>query len=132
MIDIDHFKHINDTYGHQMGDFVLNQFASIINASKRPEDVFARYGGEEFIILPRGELSREGMRLHCERLRQIIETTEFAFGETRVRITISLGFHLAKVAAGDRKASFDDWIAKADEALYRAKDLGRNRTETLG
>jgi diguanylate cyclase (GGDEF)-like protein len=72
------------------------------------------------------------MRLHCERLRQIIETTEFAFGETRVRITISLGFHLAKVAAGDRKASFDDWIAKADEALYRAKDLGRNRTETLG
>jgi two-component system cell cycle response regulator len=131
MIDIDHFKHINDTYGHQMGDFVLNQFASIINASKRPEDVFARYGGEEFIILPRGELSREGMRLHCERLRQITEATEFAFGETRVRITISLGFHLAMVSAGDRKASFDDWIAKADEALYRAKDLGRNRTETL-
>jgi diguanylate cyclase (GGDEF)-like protein len=131
MIDIDHFKLVNDTYGHQMGDFVLNQFASIINASKRPEDVFARYGGEEFIILPRGELSREGMRLHCERLRQIIESAEFAFGDTRVRITISLGFHLAMVPIDDREASFDDWIAKADDALYRAKDLGRNRTETL-
>ena len=131
MIDIDHFKRINDTYGHQMGDFVLNQFASIINSSKRPEDVFARYGGEEFIILPRGELSRQGMHLHCERLRQIIEAAEFVFGETRVRITISLGFHLAMVANGDRETSFDDWIAKADEALYRAKDLGRNRTENL-
>ena len=131
MIDIDHFKRVNDTYGHQMGDFVLNQFASIINSSKRPEDVFARYGGEEFIILPRGELSREGMHLHCERLRQIVESADFAFGETRVRITISLGFHLALVPNSGRKASFDDWIAKADEALYRAKDLGRNRTENL-
>ncbi len=131
MIDIDHFKRINDTYGHQMGDFVLNQFASIINSSKRPEDVFARYGGEEFIILPRGELSRQGMRLHCERLRQIVEAADFVFGETHVRITISLGFHLAMVPSGDREISFDDWIAKADEALYRAKDLGRNRTENL-
>jgi len=129
MIDMDHFKLINDTYGHQMGDFVLNRFASIINASKRPEDVFARYGGEEFIILPRGELSREGMHRHCERMRQTIEAAEFAFGEARVRVTISLGFHLAPVANGDQAPSIDDWIGKADEALYRAKDLGRNRTE---
>jgi len=131
MIDIDHFKLINDTYGHQMGDFVLNKFASIVSASKRPEDVFARYGGEEFIILPRGELSQEGMHLHCERLRQTIEASEFAFGEARVRITISLGFHLAMVVNGDQEASIDEWIGKADEALYRAKDLGRNRTENL-
>jgi len=131
MIDIDHFKLINDTYGHQMGDFVLNRFASIINANKRPEDVFARYGGEEFIILPRGDLSKEGMHLHSERFRQTIETSEFAFGETRVRITISLGFHLAMVVDGDQEPSIDEWIGKADEALYRAKDLGRNRTECL-
>jgi diguanylate cyclase (GGDEF)-like protein len=131
MIDIDHFKLINDTYGHQMGDFVLNQLASIINANRRPEDVFARYGGEEFIILPRGELSQEGMHLHCERLRQTIEAAEFAFGDTRVRITISLGFHLAMLVKGDQEPSIDDWIGKADEALYRAKDLGRNRTENL-
>ena len=129
MMDIDHFKLINDTYGHQMGDFVLNQFASTINSIKRPEDVFARYGGEEFIILPRGNLNKEGMILHCERIRQTIETTNFAFGETRVRITISLGFHLAMVVNGQPEISIDDWISKADEALYRAKDLGRNRTE---
>jgi two-component system cell cycle response regulator len=131
MIDIDHFKLTNDTYGHQMGDFVLNRFASIIKTEKRSEDVFARYGGEEFIILPRGDLSKEGMHRHCERFRQTIETSEFDFGETRVRITISLGFHLALAVNGDQKPSIDEWIAKADEALYRAKELGRNRTECL-
>lgn len=131
MIDIDHFKLTNDTYGHQMGDFVLNRFASIIKTKKRSEDVFARYGGEEFIILPRGDLSKEGMHFHSERFRKTIETAEFDFGETRVRITISLGFHLAVVVNGDQKSSIDEWIAKADEALYRAKELGRNRTECL-
>jgi diguanylate cyclase (GGDEF)-like protein len=131
MIDIDHFKLVNDTYGHQMGDFVLNRFASIVNSSKRPEDVFARYGGEEFIFLPRGDTTVEGMRVRCERLRQKIEATEFTFGETRVRITISMGFYLGMVTNGDGNSSIDDFIGKADEALYRAKDLGRNRTESL-
>lgn len=131
MIDIDHFKPVNDTYGHQMGDFVLNHFASIINANKRPEDVLARYGGEEFILLPRGDISKEGMYLHCERIRQIIEASEFAFGETRLRITVSLGFHLGMVTNGDQEPSIEDFIGKADEALYRAKDLGRNRTENV-
>jgi two-component system cell cycle response regulator len=131
MMDIDHFKLVNDTYGHQMGDFVLNRFASIINTSKRPEDVFARYGGEEFILLPRGELSKEGMHLHCERIRRKIENSEFAFGETRLRVTISLGFHLAMMDNGGQKPSLDELIGKADEALYRAKELGRNRTENL-
>jgi two-component system cell cycle response regulator len=131
MMDIDHFKLINDTYGHQMGDFVLNRFASIISGSKRPEDVFARYGGEEFIIMPRGNLSQEGMHVHCERLRGKIENSEFDFGETRVRVTISLGFHLAKMDNGDQETSLEQLIGKADEALYRAKDQGRNRTENL-
>ena len=131
MIDIDHFKLVNDSYGHQMGDFVLNRFASIINSSKRPEDVFARYGGEEFILLPRGDISIEGMRQHCERIRQTIETSEFAFGETRVRITISLGFYLGMVPREEGDPPIHDFIAKADKALYRAKDLGRNRTESL-
>jgi diguanylate cyclase (GGDEF)-like protein len=131
MMDIDHFKLINDSYGHQMGDFVLNRFASIISGSKRPEDVFARYGGEEFIILPRGELSKEGMHQHCERLRQRIENSEFDFGECRVRVTISLGFHLAEMTNGGQEMSLEQLIGKADEALYRAKDLGRNRTENL-
>jgi diguanylate cyclase (GGDEF)-like protein len=71
------------------------------------------------------------MHLHSERFRQTIETSDFAFGETCVRITISLGFHLAMVADGDQQPSIDEWIGKADEALYRAKDLGRNRVECL-
>jgi two-component system cell cycle response regulator len=131
MMDIDHFKLVNDTYGHQMGDFVLNRFASIISGNKRPEDVFARYGGEEFIIMPRGNLSKEGMHVHCERLRGKIENSEFDFGETRVRVTISLGFHLATMDNGDQETSLDQLIGKADEALYRAKELGRNRTENM-
>jgi two-component system cell cycle response regulator len=131
MMDIDHFKLINDTYGHQMGDFVLNRFASIISGNKRPEDVFARYGGEEFIIMPRGKLSKEAMYLHCERLRRKIENSDFDFGETRVRVTISLGFHLALMANGGQETSLEQLIGKADEALYRAKELGRNRTENL-
>jgi diguanylate cyclase (GGDEF)-like protein len=131
MIDIDHFKLVNDTYGHQMGDFVLNRFASIINSNKRPEDVFARYGGEEFILLPRGDISVDGMRLHCERIRQTIETSEFAFGETLVRITVSLGFYFGQVTNGEGDPSIEVFIGKADEALYRAKDLGRNRTESI-
>jgi two-component system cell cycle response regulator len=131
MMDIDHFKLINDTYGHQMGDFVLNRFASIISGNKRTEDVFARYGGEEFIIMPRGELSKEAMYLHCERLRRKIEDSEFAFGETRLRLTISLGFHLDVMAKDGQQPSLDQLIGKADKALYRAKELGRNRTENL-
>ena len=131
MMDIDHFKLVNDTYGHQMGDFVLNRFASIISSSKRPEDVFARYGGEEFIIMPRGDLSKEGMHLHCERLRGRVEDSEFDFGESRGRVTMSLGFHLAMMDNGEPKPSLEELIGKADEALYRAKDLGRNRTENL-
>jgi two-component system, cell cycle response regulator len=131
MMDIDHFKLVNDTYGHQMGDFVLNRFASIISGNKRPEDVFARYGGEEFIIMPRGRLSQEGMHLHCERLRRKIEDSDFDFGETRVRVTISLGFHLTLISDGGQETSLEQLIAKADEALYRAKELGRNCTENL-
>jgi diguanylate cyclase (GGDEF)-like protein len=81
--------------------------------------------------MPRGELSKESMHLHCERLRRRIENSDFDFGETRVRVTISLGFHLALMANGGQETSLEQLIGKADEALYRAKELGRNRTENL-
>jgi len=71
------------------------------------------------------------MHRHCERLRQRIESSEFDFGESRVRVTISLGFHLAETTNGGQEMSLEHLIGKADEALYRAKDLGRNRTENL-
>ncbi|GEM_PF-3156350 len=81
--------------------------------------------------MPRGEISRNDLYLFCERLRQIIEAAEFAFGDTRLQLTVSLGCHQARAGHGTRKLSIDDWIAKADEALYLAKDRGRNRTEYL-
>jgi diguanylate cyclase (GGDEF)-like protein len=131
MIDIDNFKQVNDKYGHQMGDYVLKWFANIVIENKRTEDLFARYGGEEFIIMPRGELRKEDLYILCERIRKAVKNFEFCFDEACVRITISLGFHLMKVEGSDVDKILNDLIRKADQALYLAKDRGRNRTENL-
>ncbi len=130
MMDIDHFKQVNDTYGHQMGDTVLNQFAAIVSQVKRTEDIFARYGGEEFIIMPRGEIHKDGLYFQCERIREAVEKFEFRFGEEQVRITVSLGFYL-KEADSTVELSLTGLISEADKALYLAKERGRNRTETI-
>jgi diguanylate cyclase (GGDEF)-like protein len=131
MMDIDDFKQVNDTYGHQRGDLVLAQFAKVVGGNMRSEDLFARYGGEEFIILSRGEINKEIMNVQCERIRKAIEHFEFRFEDAYVRITVSLGFHLKKAANSDVETMLYDLIDKADEALYLAKERGRNRTETF-
>lgn len=131
LMDIDNFKGVNDRYGHQSGDLVLAQFANTINENKRTEDLFGRYGGDEFIILPRGEISKEVIQVHCERIRNAVESFEFCFEETCVRITISLGFHLAKPKRSNADTMLSDLICKADQALYLAKQKGKNRTESL-
>ncbi len=131
LMDIDNFKQVNDTYGHQSGDMVLAQFANTVIENKRTEDLFGRYGGDEFIILPRGEISKEGIQGHCERVRKAIENFEFCFAETPVKITISLGFHVAQAERCDTETMLNDLIRKADQALYLAKENGRNRTESL-
>ena len=131
MMDIDNFKQVNDLYGHQNGDLVLAQFAKTINENKRKEDLFGRYGGDEFIILPRGEISKDGIQVHCERIRKAAESFEFCFQETCVRISISLGFHLAKTQRSCADTMLSDLIRKADQALYLAKQRGRNRIESL-
>jgi diguanylate cyclase (GGDEF)-like protein len=131
MIDIDNFKQVNDTYGHQSGDFVLAQFANTVIENKRTEDLFARYGGEEFILLPRGEIHKQDMQVQCERIRKAVENFEFCFDGVCIRITVSLGFHLRKVQGSDVETILHDLIRKADQALYLAKDRGRNRTESL-
>jgi diguanylate cyclase (GGDEF)-like protein len=131
MMDIDDFKQVNDTYGHQRGDLVLAQFAKVVGGNMRSEDLFARYGGEEFIILSRGEINKEIMNVQCERIRKAIEHFEFRFEDACVRITVSLGFHLKKAANSDVETMLYDLIDKADEALYLAKERGRNRTETF-
>ena len=124
LIDIDHFKKVNDTYGHQVGDDVLAKTAFFLERNIRSVDIVARYGGEEFIILM-PEISCQHANLIAERLRQCIAETPMAEEHHKVMITISSG-----ISCLDNKdeLSFDTLLYRADQALYRSKDEGRNRT----
>jgi two-component system cell cycle response regulator len=124
MFDIDHFKIINDTYGHLAGDYVLNQLANAVKQRIRREDVFARYGGEEFaIVLP--EIEVPTALLFAEKVRQLVQQHEFRFEKTRIDVTISVG-----VAGTERKdVEPEALIKRADEQLYAAKSAGRNRVK---
>jgi two-component system, cell cycle response regulator len=123
MFDIDHFKKVNDTFGHLAGDHVLRELAQIVGGNLRREDVFARYGGEEFaIIIP--EIDLEGARMVCEKLRKLVETHTFRFGNDRIPVTTSFG--IRALEDGDKSDS-THMIAEADAKLYEAKQGGRNR-----
>ncbi len=125
MFDVDFFKKVNDTFGHQAGDYVLVRIASVVGETIRGEDVFARYGGEEFALILR-ECTEEKGLLMGERLRGLVAGTEFAWSGVRVPVTISLG---VACLFGGNYASPDDVIAAADRFLYEAKRKGRNRVE---
>ncbi len=121
--DIDHFKNVNDTFGHQAGDKALHVVGKTLNQLIRDVDMVARYGGEEFVmILPRAELQQAFVVL--ERIREKLAGTAFRFKDTPLKITLSCG--VAEFNAGE---TIEDVMARADEALYRAKTNGRNRTE---
>lgn len=122
MIDLDHFKKTNDTYGHQVGDKVLCEFTDRIKQSLREYDVFGRYGGEEFVILL-PETDREKAVAAAERLRKIIMETPFLINGTSLNITASFG----ATCCYDPYESLDELIKKADDAMYEAKESGRNR-----
>ncbi len=123
MFDVDHFKKVNDTYGHLAGDYVLARLAKLTSSAARAEDVFARYGGEEFGIICRAvELGKAG--IFAERLRMLVESSSFEFGGQRLSITISLGAAATPEVPANTPAEL---IAAADEALYEAKRGGRNR-----
>ncbi len=124
LIDIDHFKHFNDTYGHQVGDFVLTEFARAIQNSIREYDTLARYGGEEFVvILP--ETAAEDALAGAEKIRTIIDETVFDDGREKYHITASFGQACSRPATED-DFSKNDFINRADQALYQAKEKGRN------
>ncbi|MDZ7661346.1 diguanylate cyclase [Thiohalophilus sp.] len=121
--DIDHFKEINDTYGHAAGDKVLKVIAGVMQQQLRETDFLARYGGEEFaIILVESDIA--AAKVVGEKLRQAIEALEFHFRGSRVLVTASCG--LARAEEGDAEQLFE----RADNALYSAKDKGRNRIES--
>jgi two-component system cell cycle response regulator len=121
MLDIDHFKKINDVHGHLAGDYVLKEVARLIQHRIRRDEVLARYGGEEFaIILP--ETNLEGARALAEGLRERIEQSRFVFQGEIIRVTISIGGAIL-----EDDAVSTDLIGRADEKLYAAKRAGRNR-----
>ncbi len=125
-VDIDHFKKINDSYGHQAGDAVLSAVAHQMTATIRAEDVIARYGGEEFAIICR-EMERDGATVLAERLRSAVEKKKFEFDGKVIPVTVSVG------AAVDRKITDPQGlIAAADAAMYEAKRAGRNRVVMHG
>ena len=118
MIDLDHFKRVNDTYGHLNGDAVLAELAQILKGSARESDVCARYGGEEFALILH-ETTESGARILAERIRSKVAAATFPGG---LRLTISVG-----VAATDDATLFTQLMDRADQALYMAKQGGRNQ-----
>ena len=124
IFDIDHFKQINDTYGHIAGDRVLEQLGTLISENIRGENSFFRYGGEEFIVMMPDQ-SLEDAVTAAERIRHLVEETSFEYEEHVLSITISIG--IAEIQQSF--ASPEELLKLADERLYLAKEKGRNRTE---
>jgi len=125
MADLDLFKKINDTHGHDAGDTALKAFAEILTAHTRKSDMCARLGGEEFLVMMT-HADKEGAKTAVERIRQQFEGTKFAFGNHTMTATASFGI------AGFRGTKPPDWnvlVARADAAIYAAKHKGRNRIE---
>ncbi len=125
IIDIDHFKKVNDSYGHLQGDIVLQKVAVLLQKELRSYDIAARYGGEEFIaVLPDATIKEAAFV--ADRVRLAVQTAKFSGALSKLSLTISLGVALFAPPAC---SSVDTFINCADDALYRAKSLGRNRVE---
>ncbi len=122
MLDIDHFKKVNDTYGHQAGDAVICSIAETLNLVKRETDYAGRYGGEEFgIILSATDF--EGALVFAERLHKAIASIEVIHDDRHIKYTVSMG-----VAEAGCASNCTEWLSHADHALYKAKGSGRNCT----
>jgi diguanylate cyclase (GGDEF)-like protein len=124
MLDIDHFKKINDRYGHRVGDLVLREFAQLIRRHTRRSDVFARYGGEEFILLL-PQTSLDGAEKEAKRLSAFVREHRFKIIGNK-KITTSMGIACWPVHNVETP---DDLITLADNALFKAKNRGRDRIE---
>lgn len=125
MVDIDFFKHVNDTHGHLAGDRVLRNVADVIRSRIRAQDIVGRYGGEEFLVVL-VDTSAQGARRLAEQLREAVQAASCHWGAQRLAVTVSIGVFGGRLEPGD---SWDQLIHAADSALYRAKQAGRNRVE---
>nr|NJM02679.1 GGDEF domain-containing protein [Desulfobacula sp.] len=127
MVDIDHFKKVNDTYGHLVGDSLLKSIANLLKSHLRKNDIASRYGGEEFLILL-PETGIDGATAAAEKIRETLSTKEWKLketGESMGKITVSMGIGLYKLNEPEEAL-----IKRADDALYLAKSKGRNRIMT--
>lgn len=122
MVDIDHFKNVNDTYGHMVGDEVIRHISSLIREHVRETDISGRYGGEEFAILL-ADTPIENAQVFAERLRQEVAKSIVKYNDIEVKYTISLG--LAEIDNSIK--NYEAWIECSDAALYRSKESGRNK-----
>ena len=124
MIDIDHFKKINDSYGHQVGDLVLKALSAAVVGTARETDIVARYGGEEFsVVLPETDMERA--LITAERFRKVVEGMDMAIASQTIKITISVG--VASFTPQIKEITISRLMEMADRALYSAKNSGRNR-----
>lgn len=128
MMDMDHFKRVNDDHDHLFGSFVLSEVGGIIRENIRKVDFAARYGGDEFLVVLT-EINLKGAKVFAERLRERIESYKFENEAHRMRLTSSLGFAIVSPNKVDIDARA--LVRQADKALYSAKDKGRNRFEYL-
>lgn len=126
LLDIDHFKKINDTYGHQAGDFILRLVVEVIMKTIRVEDILCRYGGEEFVIIMR-ETNTDSATIAAERVRRNVEQARFNYEGKPIPVTVSLG--IATYHDG-KPGTAEELVKQADGYLYRAKEKGRNRSES--
>jgi two-component system, cell cycle response regulator len=123
MLDVDHFKIVNDTHGHPAGDHVLQRMAATMMGSLRTEDAFCRVGGEEFAVIMRDCAEADAASL-AERLRRLVEDTQFVYGGQTLPITISIGVAALDASRHPESAAL---VTDADRCLYEAKRSGRNR-----
>jgi diguanylate cyclase (GGDEF)-like protein len=127
MFDIDHFKHVNDTYGHPAGDAVLREVSAILKKQIRSTDIAGRYGGEEFAILL-VDANREASFMVAERIRKAVEAHTVYYEDMIIKFTISLGL----CTLSETIPSAKDWLISTDNCLYFSKEHGRNRTTQYG
>jgi two-component system, cell cycle response regulator len=125
MADLDHFKRVNDRYGHEAGDAVLKRFAALLRANTRASNMCSRFGGEEFVI-GLTHVEQEGVQIAIDRVREQLEAETFAFGNRVISVTASFGIAGFQ---GAKTPNFDVLLRSADTALYEAKRKGRNRLE---
>lgn len=125
LLDLDHFKRINDTWGHQAGDRVLASFARLLGGHLRDQDLACRFGGEEFLLLV-SNIDGAQIEALTQRLRSQWQSTDVGAGEDSLSATVSIGYTLI---APNEQAPLHTLVERADQALYRAKENGRNRVE---